>query len=149
MDIQIIKGTQGHLMDCTAALMNSSLGSHYFQSKESARKAVEEGLNHGTLFVALANDVCTGFMYYIENGAFHSFPLLHLLAVKEAYRGQGIGKRLLGYFEELSARNKFFLVVADFNPDAKRFYENNGYCQVGEIPGLYRDGITEYLMMKK
>ena len=56
---------------------------------------------------------------------------------------------ILGYFEELSARNKFFLVVADFNPDAKRFYENNGYCQVGEIPGLYRDGITEYLMMKK
>lgn len=108
MDIQIIKGIQGHLMDCTAALMNSSLGSHYFQSKESTRKAVEE-----------------------------------------AYRGQGIGKRLLGYFEELSARNKFFLVVADFNPDAKRFYENNGYCQVGEIPGLYRDGITEYLMMKK
>jgi hypothetical protein len=77
-------------MDCTAALMNSSLGSHYFQSKESARKAVEEGLNHGTLFVALEDDVCTGFMYYIENGAFHSFPLLHLLAVKEAYRGQGI-----------------------------------------------------------
>ena len=149
MDIQIIKGTQEHLMDCKAALMKSSLGSHYFQSGESARKAIEEGLNHGTLFVALADDVCTGFMYYIENGAFHSFPLLHLLPVKEAYRGQGIGKRLLGYFEELSARNKFFLVVADFNPDAKRFYENNGYCQVGEIPGLYRDGITEYLMMKK
>jgi len=39
--------------------------------------------------------------------------------------------------------------VADFNPEAKRFYEKNGYRQVGEIPGLYREGITEYIMMKE
>ena len=44
--------------------------------------------------------------------------------------------------------NMFFLVVADYNPDAKRFYERNGYQQVGEIPNLYRQGITEYLMVK-
>jgi len=149
LKIKIIKGTLGHLKDCREALMKSSLGNHYFQSVESADKAIEEGLNQGTLFVVLAEDECIGFMYYIENGAFHSFPLLHLIAVKESYRGQGIGKHLLEYFEGISARNKFFLVVADFNPDAKRFYENNGYCQVGKIPGLYRDGITEYLMMKK
>lgn len=45
--------------------------------------------------------------------------------------------------------NKIFLVVADFNPEAKRFYEKVGYRQVGEMPGLYREGITEYLMMKE
>ena len=39
--------------------------------------------------------------------------------------------------------------VADFNPEAKRFYEKNDYRQVGEIPGLYREGITEYIMMKE
>jgi len=44
--------------------------------------------------------------------------------------------------------DKIFLVVADFNPEAKRFYENNGYHQVGEIPSLYRQGINEYIMMK-
>ena len=45
--------------------------------------------------------------------------------------------------------NKIILVVADFNPDGKRFYEKIGYYQVGEIPSLYRKGITEYLMMKE
>ncbi len=43
---------------------------------------------------------------------------------------------------------KRFLVVADDNPDAKRFYDRNGYQQVGIIPNLYRPGITEYLMAK-
>jgi ribosomal protein S18 acetylase RimI-like enzyme len=41
-----------------------------------------------------------------------------------------------------------FLVVADFNPEAKRLYERVGYIEVGAIPNLYREGMTEYLMMK-
>jgi ribosomal protein S18 acetylase RimI-like enzyme len=44
--------------------------------------------------------------------------------------------------------DKLFLVVADYNPDAKRFYERNCYQQVGEISNLYRPGVTEYLMVK-
>lgn len=149
MNIKIIKGNFEHLKDCEEALLKSTLGQHYFQSEGSARKAIEEGLAQGNLFVALTQDVCTGFMFYITNGAFHSFPYLHLIAVKEEYRGKGIGKHLVEYFEKISNRDKFFLVVADFNPNAKRFYESIGYHQVGEIPGLYRDGITEYIMMKE
>lgn len=129
--------------------MKSSLGNYYFKSEGSARKAIEEGLEQGNLFVAIEQDVCTGFMFYITNGVFHSFPYLHLIAVKEEYRGKGIGKQLVEYFEKISNRDKFFLAVADFNPNAKRFYESIGYRQVGEIPGLYREGITEYIMMKR
>ena len=44
--------------------------------------------------------------------------------------------------------DKLFLVVADYNPAAKRFYERNGYQQVGGISNLYRPGVTEYLMVK-
>ena len=29
-----------------------------------------------------------------------------------------------------------------------RFYERNGYQQVGKITNLYRPGITEYMMAK-
>lgn len=149
MNIKIIKGNYEHLKDCEEALLKSSLGEHYFQSEGSAHKAIEEGLEQGTLFVAIVQDICTGFMFYITNGAFHSYPYLHLVAVKDEYRDKGIGKQLVEYFEKISDRDKFFLVVADFNPDAKRFYENIGYRQVGEIPGLYREGITEYIMMKE
>lgn len=149
MNIQIVKGNNEYLKDCEEALLKSSLGEHYFQNEGSAHKAIEEGLEQGNLFVAIAQGVCAGFMFYIKNGAFHSFPYLHLIAVKEEYRGKGIGKQLVEYFEKISDRDKFFLVVADFNPNAKRFYEKLGYRQVGEIPGLYREGITEYIMMKE
>ncbi len=86
----------------------------------------------------------------IPKGAFHSFPYLHIIAVKEEYRNKRIGKALLDYSEKIAYEmaDRFFLVVGDYNPDAKRFYERNGYQQVGEIPNLYRPGVTEYLMAK-
>ena len=92
----------------------------------------------------------TCFTYIIPKGAFHSFPYLHIIAVKKEYRNKGIGKALLEYSENIAneVADKLFLVVADYNPDAKRFYERNGYQQVGEIPNLYRPGVTEYLMAK-
>ena len=85
------------------------------------------------------------------NGAFHGIPYIHLIAVKSEFRSMGIGARLLEFVERTVFRDhsKVFLVVADFSPAAKRLYERLGYQAVGEIPGLYRDGITEYVMMKR
>jgi hypothetical protein len=42
-----------------------------------------------------------------------------------------------------------FSVVADFNPEVQRLYEQVGYKQVGVIPNLYKRGVTEHLMMKE
>ena len=147
MDIYL-KMRPEHLKDCAYALTNSLLGKYYFEKQESAETAVKEGLISDTMFVAETANDTAGFFFYLPNGAFHSFPYLHLLAVKEEYRGQGIGKFLLKSWEDQTDREKLFLCVADFNPGAKLFYEKNGYRQVGEIPSLYRKGITEYLMMK-
>ena len=107
--------------------------------------------------MAFIGEECVGFTYIIPKGAFHSFPYLHIIAVKEEYRNKGIGKALLDYSEKIAYEmaDRFFLVVGDYNPDAKdynpdakRFYERNGYQQVGEIPNLYRPRVTEYLMAK-
>lgn len=149
MDIRIIKGCGENIRDCEEALLKSDLGRYYFTGAGSARKAIEEGIDNETLYVALSEGVCIGFMYYIPNGAFHSFPYLHIIAVKEEYRGYGIGRCLLEYFEKIAGRNKYFLVTADFNINAKKFYEYMGYSQVGKIPGLYHDNITEFIMMKE
>lgn len=151
MDICFKKGTLEYLNDCEEALINSELGRRYFTNEGSGKKAILEGLEQGTLYTALLNEICVGFLFYLPKGAFHSFPLLHLIAVKEEYRSKGIGKKLLDFLEETVFVNnsKIFFVVADFNPEAKRFYEKNRYRQVGEIPNLYRKGITEYLMMKE
>ena len=150
MEITFAEGNERHLKDCKDALCRSALGKEYFSLPGSAENAILEGIRQGNLYVALIGEDCVGFTYIIPKGAFHSFPYLHIIAIKEEYRGMGFGKALLDYSERIASEmaNMFFLVVADYNPDAKRFYERNGYQQVGEIPNLYRPGITEYLMIK-
>ena len=149
--ITFVKGNEKHLKDCRDALCQSTLGEKYFSSPGSAENAILEGIRQGNLYVALIGEACIGFAYIIPKGAFHSFPYLHIIAIKEECRGQGIGKALLDYSERIASEmaDRLFLVVADYNPEAKRFYERNGYQQVGVIPDLYRPGITEYLMAKK
>ena len=149
-EITFAKGNERHLKDCVDALSRSTLGEKYFSSPGSAENAILEGICRGDLYVALMGEKCVGFTYIIPRGAFHSFPYLHIIAIKEEYRGLGVGKALLNHSERIALEmaDRFFLVVADYNPDAKRFYERNGYQQVGEIPDLYRPGITEYLMAK-
>ena len=135
--ITFAKGSERHLKDCRDALCRSALGERYFSSPGSA-------------YAAFIGEECVGFTYIIPKGAFHSFPYLHLLVVKEEYRNRGIGKALLDYSENIAYEmaDRLFLVVADYNPGAKRFYERNGYQQLGEIPNLYRPGVTEYMMAK-
>ena len=152
MKISITKAHLKHLEDCIVALLKSKLGQEYFPAAEKARSALIEGITNEEVFVAVDEaGECLGFIWFIMAGAFHSFPYLHLIAVKEALRGRGIGKKLLGFFEQtvFTDSSKAFLVVADFNPEAKRLYERLGYRQVGAIPGLYKAGVTEYLMMKE
>jgi ribosomal protein S18 acetylase RimI-like enzyme len=152
MNVTITKADIRHLEDCTGALLKSKLGQEYFPSEGKARSALTEGITKEEIFIAVDEaGECLGFIWFILAGAFHSFPYLHIIAVKEEFRRLGIGKKLLAFFEELvfMDHSKVFLVVADFNPEAKRLYESLGYQQVGAIPGLYKEGVTEYLMMKE
>jgi ribosomal protein S18 acetylase RimI-like enzyme len=151
MEITIVKGSIDYINDCEDALVNSELGKRYFSRKGSARKALEDGFSKEEIYIAIdVNQKFKGFIWYILDGIFHSFPYLHIIAVKQESRNNGIGKKLLNFFEDSCIKDysKVFLVVADFNPGAKRLYEKIGYVQVGTIPSLYREGITEHLMMK-
>ena len=152
MKITISKAHEGHLEDCKDTLLYSKLGQEYFVTEEKALAAITEGITKEEIFVAVNEDgECLGFIWFILKSAFHSFPYLHIIAVKEAFRGMGIGKKLISFFEDtvFTENSKVFLVVADFNPDAKRLYESLGYHQVGVIPNLYKEGVTEHLMMKE
>lgn len=149
MELSLRKGSPLDMDECVAALIHSELGKNYFEKSDSAVSAVEEGLQSGDLYVAVTEDEFAGFLFYLPRGAFHSFPYLHLLVVKEESRGGGVGSFMLGAWEGLVDARKLFLCVSDFNGAAKRFYQAHGYRQVGEIPDLYRGGIAECLMMKR
>lgn len=149
--IDIIKGAIEHLDDCVDALMNSDLGRHYFKSHDNTVLFLKEAIANNEIYVAIHDGKCVGFIYSIRGGIFKKFTYLHIIAVKENYRGQGIGKKLMSFFEDIAKKSadKAFLLVDSFNPDAKRLYESLGYVCVGTIPNLFEAETTDYLMMKK
>ena len=109
--ITFAKGNEQHLKDCKDALCQSTLGKKYFSSPGSVENAILEGIRQGNLYVALIGEECVGFTYIIPKGAFHSFPYLHIIAIKEEYRGFGVGKALLDYSERIASEmaDKFSL----------------------------------------
>ena len=150
MNVAIRKAEKEDLRGCVSALENSALSTAYFQTEESRVNAVKEAIDSGNTYVAFYEDECVGFVYYIEQGAFHAFHYIHLLTVKEDYRGRGIGRKLLEFVEAIlfETRDKIFLVVGDYNPGGRLFYEKLGYICIGTIPNLYRKGVNEDIMMK-
>jgi len=147
----IIIAEKKHLEECVQALKNSELGRVYFSQDGKARQALSHGFEKRQVLVALdKEESLLGFIWYQEYGAFHGFPYIHIIAIKDEYRGKGIGSELLTHFEEEVVNNsKVFLLVSDFNPKAKKLYEKRGYREVGVIPDLYKSGVTEHLMMKE
>jgi ribosomal protein S18 acetylase RimI-like enzyme len=150
LDITIVKGDLCHLEDCYEVLIKSEIGEAYFLSF-NPRNILREGLENKEIDVALNKDKnCIGFIWYEEEGAFGMHAYLHIIAVKEEFRGKGVGKKLIAQFEEKTFKDDdmIFLMTADFNSEARRLYERLGYTEVGVIPGFYKKGVNEHLMMK-
>ena len=151
LELSIIKGNIENLGDCTEALLNSEIGKVYFSSKTRVRAFLSEGLRKGEIFVAMGeNDQCVGYIWFTLAGAFYKFPYVLNIAIKRDFRRRGIGKKLLKFFEEkgFEHSSKLFLVVSSFNIEAKKWYQEMGYQEVGLIPDLLKEGIAEYIMMK-
>jgi len=62
-----------------------------------------------------------------------------------------VGAALLRSAEDaaLKINPELFLLVSDFNVDAQRFYQRQGYQQIGAIPGYVLPDVTELLYWKQ
>lgn len=70
----------------------------------------------------------------VESEVWRNTALVWALFVDQAWRGQGIGSKLLGMAEKWAARKKFRAVVLETqsnNIPAIRFYEKHGYAIAG------------------
>ena len=153
MNIHIQPADMKYIDSCIEILQKSNLGKAYFSDREKAADMLTYAVRQENVYVALnENEKCLGFIYYMINGVFGSYPYLHIVAVREEYRSCGIGKQLVKFFEDKacdSSSAKYFLTVDDFNLRAKKLYETLGYECVGELPDFYKKGINCYLMMKR
>jgi GNAT superfamily N-acetyltransferase len=151
MEIRIQLAEIDHIRDCISCVKHSELYEIYFKSNPTIENDIKEMINLQQIYIALnENNQCTGFMGIISNGCFRKFSYLSVIAVKREYRSRGIGQILIRKFEEIGFKkaNRVFLLVSDFNKQAQMFYNKLGYKKVGNIPGLFKPGISENIMVK-
>jgi ribosomal protein S18 acetylase RimI-like enzyme len=148
----IIKIAQkGQAGDCLLCLKNSELWDAYFNNNPAHEAALEEMILKKQIYVATnKTDKCIGFMGVVNNGCFDKFPYLATLAVKKKHRNKGIGEALVNKFEAIGFKraDRVFILVSDFNKEAQKFYRKLGYKKVGNIPDLFKSGISENLLVK-
>ena len=75
---------------------------------------------------------------------------LELFAIAEWARGHALGRRLLRYVESVtfSRGTNLFACVSDFNEPARRFYEKEGYQEIGVLSDFLIAGSSEILLRK-
>ncbi len=75
---------------------------------------------------------------------------LELFAIAASAQGRGLGQTFLAHLESVVFRRakNLFVCVSDFNHQARRFYERNGYTEIGPILHLLIPGSSEILLRK-
>lgn len=158
----IVRADEQDLEQCVDIVFSSDLGKHYYPKRELLKAEMLKGFTHDSIYVKTSpvginsgKKEVLGMVWYQMEGMFHSFPYLHMIAIKENYRSQGIGTELMDFFERDVLENgknhiltKIFLTVADFNPNAETLYLRRGYSPICTIKGLFRRQVTETVMMK-
>ncbi len=160
--MSILLAERADLEQCIDILFIPELGKLYFPKRKLFQAELEKGLAAGEVYVkkstceGITPTNIQGVIWFQREGLFHSFPYLHMIAVRDENRHQGVGAALMDFYEqeplragENHLRTKAFLLVSDFNTSAQRFYENRGYVETGRFENLFRKGVTEILMMKK
>lgn len=155
MEVTIKKGDPSRLEDYVDILRDSALWEHYYAPDDAAvlRSILSDVLARGTLLTAeTSSGEAVGLAQCEWKGMFGAWPYLALLGVKKNCRGMGIGHLLLDVFEgtgkALGARN-LFICVSAFNPRARALYTAKGFRKIALVPALYRDDVTENVLMKR
>lgn len=79
---------------------------------------------------------------------------IYWIAVAQEARGQGLGKRLLGFAGEeiVKARGRLILIETSSKPEYQRtrgFYLSQGYEVISRIPDFYAPGDDRLILWKR
>ncbi len=126
--------------------------SRYLVTREAAATRFQTALAKGaTIEVAEMGQATAGFIWYDALGAFGRSGYVVLVGVRHEWQGAGVGRALMNRAESrvFAEAADVFLLVADFNREARAFYQALGYEQVGAIPDYVVAGVTECIYRKR
>lgn len=100
------------------------------------------------VYVAVAAEEVVGFVIINMQGAFRGY--IQTLCVMPAWRGQGLGSRLIDFAEARIFREapNVFMCVSSFNTRAQNLYRRLGYEVIGELKDYVVAGHSEILLRK-
>ncbi|WP_334073377.1 GNAT family N-acetyltransferase [Paenibacillus sp. A14] len=101
------------------------------RDKHVPKTLVSTKINEKEIFILKDGEHEIGWMRY---GYFwDNTPFMNMLWIEEEYRGQGIGKKIVLYWEELMRQKGFELVMTSTQSDegAQHFYRKIGYRDAG------------------
>ncbi|WP_081777787.1 GNAT family N-acetyltransferase [Butyrivibrio sp. LB2008] len=159
MKLTSTRVNQSNLQLFIDIIMSTELGRTYYPSDAFLKKEIEKASDDDEMLLLTDGDSkeLVGGLWINRRGAFHSFPFLHVIAIKENCQGQGYGRTAMDLFEDICLSStdgnrllatKAFLLVNSNNNIAIKMYEKCGYVCVGEVPGLFRKRVNEKIMMK-
>jgi len=119
-----------------------TLGRTFDRSLETLRDPALEQ------YVATFGGEVVGFVLLSMQGDFKGY--IKSVAVRDGWRGRGLGTALLVFAEERILRDSpnVFICASSFNPRAKALYARLGYEVVGELRDFIARGHHEWLMRK-
>lgn len=101
-------------------------------------------------YVARNDQEIIGFCTLRLNGVGNIGAYIRMIVVSETHRNKGIGKMLLNYVWNLVKEHipNLFLICSTDNLGAQKFYEREGFKQVGILDGLVVPGHDEIMYWK-
>jgi ribosomal protein S18 acetylase RimI-like enzyme len=99
-------------------------------------------------YVAIDSGEVVGFILISMRGSFTGY--IKSIAVREDWRGRGLGSALLAFAEERILRESpnVFICVSSFNARAQALYTRLGYETVGDLRDFIVRGYDERLLRK-
>ena len=152
--IEIVKADPAKKEDYKRIFENSPLYNHYFKKGDLLDRVLADSLKAGRAYVAVdRKGEAVGYMSMsTSDSSVDGLPCLTLLGVRGDYRSHGIGQMLIKFFiesYESKGYDRGFIAVNDFNPLARRLYEDMGFHKFMQMPESLDPSHSLYLLMRK
>jgi Acetyltransferases len=146
---EVRAGTRDDFPRLAQIISSSSAWTCYGIDYNKALKLFEQMPD--TIYIAEIDKQLVGFITLRTDGVGNIGAYIRMLAVDSACRGRGLGAQLIDYAGRIAASRipNLFLICSVDNIDARRFYERNGFEQVGLLKDLAVANHDEILYRKR
>ncbi len=149
-EVHIVKAEKSKVGEYRKIFDGSKLYKHY---GENIYDWMDSALSNDEVWIAEdGRGEAVGFMWMQIESVYANMPYLALLGVRTDYRSHGVGQMLIKYFIEAyesKGYDRGFIAVNDFNPLARRLYEDMGFHKFMQMPESLDPTHSLYLLMRK